>query len=100
MENSWRISGESSSVDDTTTSTWLKEKLPKIIEGYELKNIYNADEFGLFYNLLPDRTFSQKKGNCKGLKQSKDRITSLVCSNGDGNDKLKILVIRKQQNPR
>jgi hypothetical protein len=45
--------------------------------GYEPRDVYSADETGLFFNLLPDRTFAYKGETCHGGKHSKDRLT--VC---------------------
>jgi hypothetical protein len=45
-------------VDSESTEAWL-ESLPSLLEGYE-RDIYNADETGLFYNVLPERTLTLK----------------------------------------
>jgi hypothetical protein len=50
---------------------WRKEQLLKIIEGYEPKNIYNADETGLFFRLPVNKTLSLKGDPCSGGKNSK-----------------------------
>jgi hypothetical protein len=42
------------------------------LEGYEQRDIYNADETGLFYNVLPDRTLALKGESCHGGKNCKD----------------------------
>jgi hypothetical protein len=34
------------------------------LEGYKQRDIYNADETGLFYNVLPDRTLALKGESC------------------------------------
>ena len=62
--------------------------------------IYNADETGLFYRLLPDRTLEFKNVDCHGGKQSKERITTLVCANMSGSDKLPMFVLGKSSKPR
>ena len=95
-----QICGESASVDPKSLTTWLKETLPGIIRGYEAKDIFNADETGLFYRLTPDKTLSFKGEQCHGGKQSKERMTVMLCSNMDGSEKLKPLVIGKFKNPR
>lgn len=94
-----KVCGESAGVNEETTSDWLS-KLPKIIDGYEPKDIYNCDETGLFYNCLPDRTLAVKGEACHGGKMSKERLTVLLCTNSDGSDKLQPLVIGKSKNPR
>ena len=62
--------------------------------------MYNADEFGLFFKLLPDKSFVHKKESCHGGKQSKERLTVLACANATGTDKLRLLVIGKSRNPK
>jgi hypothetical protein len=37
---------------------WKSEELPKIIDGYHLKDIFNVDETGLFYNFQPSKTLT------------------------------------------
>ncbi|XP_070573830.1 tigger transposable element-derived protein 6-like [Ptychodera flava] len=43
--------------------------------GYSPENIFNADETGVFYRALPDRTLATKADECKGGKVSKERLT-------------------------
>ena len=56
------------------------------------------DETGLFYRLQPDKTLATKP--VKGTKKSKDRITTGLCVNADGSEKLKPIVIAKAARPR
>jgi hypothetical protein len=70
------------------------------LEGYEPRDVYNADEMGLFFNVLPDRTLAYKGETCHGGKHSKDRVTVLLCVNSDGSDKQVPIVIGKSSKPR
>ena len=70
---------------------WIKE--------YSLKDVYNLDETGLFYRMMPDRSLITAD-KTKGVKKPKDRISVMLCSNADGSDKLRPLIIGKVQNPR
>jgi hypothetical protein len=79
---------------------WRKEQLLKIFGGYEPKNIYNADETGLFFRLPPNKTLSLKGDPCNGGKNSMERITVLLACSADGTDKLPPLDIGKSENPR
>ena len=54
------------------------KRLPEIVRGYELKDIWNADETGLFWRALPDKSLSVKKGRCKGGKYAKQRLLLIV----------------------
>ena len=67
--------------------------------GYEPRNVHNADETGLFFNMLPDRTLAYKGESCHGGKHSKDRLTVLLCVNSDGSDKQVPNVIGKSPKP-
>ena len=94
-----QISGEAEAVSDTDVAAWTEKTLPMLLSGYELENVYNADEFGLFYKLMPDKSLVLKKESCHGGKLSKERVTVLACSNATGTHKLKLLVIGKSQKP-
>jgi hypothetical protein len=92
-----KLARESAVVDSERMEAWL-ERLPSLLEGYEQRDIYNADERGLFYNMLPDRTLALKGESCHGRKNSKDRLTVLLCVNSDGSDKQVPIVIGKSPN--
>ena len=51
------IVGEEKSITPEMTAAWKETCLPNIFSKYEFCVIYNADEFGLFYRGLPDKTF-------------------------------------------
>ena len=70
------------------------------IGGYEPRDVYNADEMGLLFNVLPDRSLAHKGESCHGGKHSKDRLIVLLCINSDGSDKQVPIVIGKSPNPR
>lgn len=74
--------------------------LPKILADHQPKDIFNVDEFGLFFNLLPDKTFTFRGETCHGGKRSKERLTVLAGANMDGSEKLPLLVIGKPKKPR
>ena len=94
------MSGESASVPQDVVDEWLSETLPKILKGYTPKDVFNADETGLFWHLLPDKTFSFKGDKCHGGKKSKERLSLLLCTNMDGSEKLPLLAIGKFAKPR
>ena len=94
------ISGEKGEVSNDTTSNWLKDVLPKLIEGYQPTDIYNTDETGLFYQLIPNKTLARKEDDCAGMKKSKQRVTLLLGANMNGSDWLRPLLIDKFAIPR
>ena len=93
------ISGEEKSCTPEMTASWEQTHLPTILSRYELKDIFNADEFGLFYQQLPTSTLHLKGERCAGGKFSKVRLTGLAAGNAIG-EKLPMLVIGKSKSPR
>ena len=69
----------------------------EIINNYDSNEIYNCDETGMFWRLLPNKTFYFEKDSRK-IKKSHDRVTVLLITNWNGNDK-DIFIIGKSQNP-
>ena len=37
-------------------NAWKETSLPTILSNYDLKDIYSAEEFGLFYKCMTDKT--------------------------------------------
>lgn len=72
------------------TNVW-----PTVCQGYAHYNNFNENETGIFFKLTPEETFK-----FKGEKLFKDQVTVLLCANGDGTEKRKLLVIEKLKNPR
>lgn len=94
------ICGEAAAVDDNIVTSWLEKTLAPMLSSYHPRDVFNADETGVFYRLLPDKTFCFKGDSCHGGKQSKERITAMVCANMDGSEKLPLMVIGKFERPR
>jgi hypothetical protein len=94
------MSGESNSCNHAGADFWTQSVLPELLRQYSPVDIYNADETGLFWQLLPHKTHAFKGETCKGGKASKQRITVLLCSNMDGTDKRPLYVIGKSSKPR
>ena len=93
------IAGESKSVTEEMTAPWLETTLPTILSRYPIENVFNADEFGLFYQCLPNKTFHFKKEKCSGGKHSKVRLTRMAAGNAKG-ERLPMFAIGKAKNPR
>ena len=49
------VSGESENVAKEMTAPWEEASLQTILARNQLKDIFNADEFGLFYEALPSK---------------------------------------------
>lgn len=78
-----KVCGERGDVDLEQAGKWIDHILPKLISDYSPDCIYNCDETGLFYKMLPEYTLAVNGENCSGGKKSKERITILFCCNQD-----------------
>ena len=95
------VCGKAKSVDTRSTEmTDWTGRLSNILRAYSTSDIYNADETGLFFKLMPDKTLEFKSVQCQGGKRSKERLTVMVCANMSGSDKQPLLLIGKFANPR
>ncbi|XP_060867267.1 tigger transposable element-derived protein 6-like [Metopolophium dirhodum] len=93
------LSGEANKVADEDVNKWL-QGFVKVRQSYSKNDIFNIDETGVFYNLLPDRSLDFKGVKSHGGAKSKERLTVVLCCNSTGSEKLKLWVIGKYQNPR
>ena len=93
------LHGESNSVNDEVVSEWTNSIMPTITREFSPENVYNVDEMGLFWKLLPNKTLEFKTQKCSGGKRAKERITVLVGANGNG-ERLPLLIIGKSKTPR
>ena len=68
---------------------------------YTLNQIFNCDETGLYYKLMPQKTLASSfEKSADGRKTQKDRVTINACANASGTIKLPLLLIGKSKNPR
>ena len=81
------------------TAPWTEITLPTILPCYFLENMFNADQFGLFYQFLLNKTLHLKEEKCSGGKHSKMRLTGLVAGNAYG-ERLQMFLIGKSVKPR
>ena len=81
------------------TAPWMETTLPTILSHYDSRDVYNADEFGLFYRAFPTKSLHLKGEKCSGGKNSKIRLTGLAAANMCG-EKIPMFVIGKSQKPR
>jgi hypothetical protein len=77
--------------------------LSKLVQEHRLtpEQICNMDETCLFWRCLPEHTFvcSDEKA-ASGVKESKERLTVLMCTSAAGTHKCKLMVIGKSAKPR
>ena len=82
------------------TTSWFETRLPTILLNYELPDIYNADEFGLFLQALPSKSLHLKDEKCIGGKFNREvRLTGLAAANANG-EKLPMFIIGKSKSPK
>ncbi|XP_006014171.2 jerky protein homolog-like [Latimeria chalumnae] len=64
------------------------------------QQIYNTEETGSFWGLLPDKALASSEEHCaSGFKKNKEHLTILACTNATGEHKLPLLVTGKSANP-
>ena len=93
------VSGEGNSCTAEMTAPWKETTLPTILSKYKLDEIYNADEFGLFFRMQPNKSLNLRSESCTGGKHSKIRLTGMAAANATG-DKIPMFVIGKSKSPR
>ena len=96
-----KLEGESLSADTKAAADFKKELIKYLQEeGYSRDRIYTADETGLNWKALPDKTLASKTANsAPGHKVSKERVTVLVSVNASGSHALPLFVIGKAEKP-
>lgn len=88
---------EAVSVNLLDVENWIA-LLPSIINAYAPRDVYNADELGLFFRVQPSKSLSMKGESCHSGKISKDRVMVLLCCNEDGSTVMKPWVIGRTTN--
>ncbi len=96
------LHGESLSADLSCIGDFQSELHSKIeSEGYTLNQIFNADETGLWWRLMPSKSLvhsGEKRG--ANFKKAKERVTLLGCANATGTCKLPLAFIHVSKKPR
>ena len=96
------VHGEKVSADKEAASDFVSA-FSKFIkeENLLLDHIFNCDETGLYFRLLPDKTLAASfEKTAGGRKKAKDRVTINACSNASGMIKLPLHLIGKSKRPR
>jgi hypothetical protein len=78
------------------------DDLYAIIAQYDLENVYNMDEIGLFFRLLPRYSLlmpDEDISTTRGKKKSKDRVFFIMCANAVGTHKIPCALIGKPKAP-
>ena len=91
-----RITGAADDIPEMTIQSWI-ERLPELTSGYELRNIWNMDELGLFFKALTEKGLVQKLRRCKWGKKSKQRLIATFFVAADGSKISEPVVIWKSK---
>ncbi|UYV83644.1 K02A2.6-like [Cordylochernes scorpioides] len=96
-----KVVGEALRADEDAANRF-KDDFHKLMtdEKYEQFQIYNADETGVYWKSLPDNSQVKNANSASGHKQSKDRLSVLLCANADASHKNVLAVVGKSKRPR
>ena len=67
-----KLCAESASVDFNNVSECRKEQFKHLLDKFDPKDVYNADETGLYYKLLPNISIVMKSKTGPGIKKVKE----------------------------
>lgn len=95
--------GQAGSVDVTKAEVEIA-KLRDQLATYEAENIFNMDETGIFYRILPKKTYLLPKESVRETRGTKamhmkERITAILCTSATG-VKLPMCIIGTAKSPR
>ncbi|KAG8699077.1 hypothetical protein FRC08_005517 [Ceratobasidium sp. 394] len=93
----YKFHGEAASAPVDILDTEV-QRLTEIIQLYDPRDVFNADETALFFRLPPNQGLATHQ--LSGVKADKTRMTYLLCANMDGSEKREPLVIGHAWRPR
>lgn len=73
--------GEADDVLVSTMKAWI-ERIPALVRGYKLENMWNMDELGVFLKIFPDKGLMEKAKSKNRIK-NKVRLTAAFFVNAD-----------------
>uniref|UniRef100_A0A8C9CI81 Tigger transposable element derived 6 n=1 Tax=Phocoena sinus TaxID=42100 RepID=A0A8C9CI81_PHOSS len=79
---------------------WRAGEIIKLIADYSPDDIFNADETGMFFQVLPQHTLAAKGDHCRGGKKARQWLTALFCCSASGTEKIRPLIVGRSANPR
>ena len=96
------VQGEQLSSDPAGAEEFITEFRSFVKEkGFTMDQLFNCDETGLNYRLLPSVTMAPSfEKHASGRKKAKERVTLNLCSNASGTIKLPVHLIGKSKRPR
>lgn len=102
--HSQRLHGEAGSVKPELMKKEMDE-IRALCATYPARNIFNVDETGFQYKVMPRRTYLSSSDDRKTVRGSKgmtfkDRLSAIMCCNADGTAKVDPAIIGKAKEPR
>ena len=83
---------------DHSGSNAAQPRLRQLTSQYVLNDIFNVDEFGLFYTAAPTKTMGPAALLVE--KKAKQRVILFVCTNVDWTERVQSLMIGEATRPR
>ena len=81
---------------DIVSACEFQYHFSSVIDGYSHDQVFNCDETGLQFCLLPAKTLARLfEKRAEGRKKAKKRVTVSACANVIGSIKLPLLIIGK-----
>lgn len=90
LRSSRRCHGESRNADVAAVENPLPQ-LTSLVSEYHRDDVWNDDEWVLYYGMAPDRTISEK--TMPGRKKARVHLTHLVYSNASGTEQIPLMII-------
>jgi hypothetical protein len=67
------VQGEAGAVNSRSLLEWQHKVLQPLLKQFSADDVFNLDETGLFWQLLPNKTMAFRGERCTGGKKSKQR---------------------------
>ena len=98
-----RLHGKAGDVNPEEVRERIQE-IKKILEEHDPDFVYNWDETGLYFRLIPSATYTapnEQRQRVRGTKaqKAKDCVTLITCTNATGTHKIPLAMIGKAANP-
>ncbi|OLY78903.1 ARS-binding protein 1 [Smittium mucronatum] len=81
---------------DVSSSNNSKSRISNLLKNYQLKDVYNVCETGLFYRMQPE--WSNVKVTYKPEKYA-GKLSFIACINGDGSDRVPFWLVGNSVSP-
>lgn len=94
--HSFRSHGEAEDADERAAEASLP-RLQHLAARFDPEDVFNADEFGLFYAMAPERTIA--RAPLPGRKKQMVRLSYLACCNATGTERYPLMIIGNSARP-